>query len=144
MLFQIEVLLLNILSLVVATIILSFAIFGLLIKLISKEKALEKKYLILLSGFIAALFFSLLIRIISLLLGFAGDGLILIRLDNGGFNYLIALTSILGLLLVMALNKYFLDISWEKSFWVSVSVVIILYIVYSIIPEYYTFTGFGL
>ena len=144
MLFQIEVLLFNILWLILVTILLAIASFGMLYRLISKEKAFEKKYMILLSSFLIPLFLSLILGLISLLLGLSGDVLILLRFDGRGNNYLVGLTPIFGLLIIIIIEKYFLDISWEKSFWVSTIVIIILYVIYSIIPEYYVFMSFGL
>ena len=106
MLLQIEVLFFNILWLILATVVLAFATFGMLIRLVSKEKASEKKYMILLTSFLITLLLSLFLSIISLLLGFSGDGLILLRFD-GGYNYLINLTSIFGLVLIMIIEKFF-------------------------------------
>jgi hypothetical protein len=144
MLFQIEVLFFNILWLILAAFLLTFATFGMIIRLISKEKAFEKKYMIILTSFLITLFLSLFLGIISLLLGLSGDGLILLRFDGGGNNYLISLTSIFGLLFIMIIEKYFLDISWESSLWLSIVLIIILFIIYSFIPEYYIYTSFGL
>lgn len=144
MLFQIEVLLLNVLWLALGTIILSIIVFLLLFKLESKEIAFEKKYMIILASFIINLIFPLFLGVISILLQVLGDILIILRFDYGGNNYLIQLASILGLILILMLDKYLVDITWDKSLLISLLTLLVLYIIYSLIPEFYQFIGFGL
>lgn len=144
MLFQIEVLLLNVLWLALGTIILSIIVFLLLFKLESKEIAFEKKYMIILASFIITLILPLFLGVISILLQVLGDILIILRFDYGGNNYLIQLASILGLILILMLDKYLVDITWDKSLLISLLTLLVLYIIYSLIPEFYQFIGFGL
>ena len=144
MLFQIEVLLLNVLWLALGTIILSIIVFLLLFKLESKEIAFEKKYMIILASFIITLILPLFLGVISILLQVLGDFLIILRFDYGGNNYIIQLASIFGLILILMLNKYLLDITWDKSLLISLLTLLVLYIIYSLIPEFYQFIGFGL
>ena len=144
MLFQIEVLLLNVLWLALGTIILSIIVFLLLFKLESKEIAFEKKYMIILASFIITLILPLFLGVISILLQALGDFLIILRFDYGGNNYIIQLASIFGLILILMLDKYLLDITWDKSLLISLLTLLVLYIIYSLIPEFYQFIGFGL
>ena len=144
MLFQIEVLLLNVLWLALGTIILSIIVFLLLFKLESKEIAFEKKYMIILASFIITLILPLFLGVISILLQVLGDFLIILRFDYGGNNYIIQLASIFGLILILMLDKYLLDITWDKSLLISLLTLLVLYIIYSLIPEFYQFIGFGL
>ena len=144
MLFQIEVLLLNVLWLALGTIILSIIVFLLLFKLESKEIAFEKKYMIILASFFITLILPLFLGVISILLQALGDFLIILRFDYGGNNYIIQLASIFGLILILMLDKYLLDITWDKSLLISLLTLLVLYIIYSLIPEFYQFIGFGL
>jgi len=144
MLFQIEVLLLNVLWLALGTIIISIIVFLLLFKLESKEIAFEKKYMIILASFIITLILPLFLGVISILLQALGDFLIILRFDYGGNNYIIQLASIFGLILILMLDKYLLDITWDKSLLISLLTLLVLYIIYSLIPEFYQFIGFGL
>lgn len=144
MLFQIEVLLLNVLWLALGTIILSIIVFLLLFKLESKEIAFEKKYMIILASFFITLILPLFLGVISILLQVLGDFLIILRFDYGGNNYIIQLASIFGLILILMLDKYLLDITWDKSLLISLLTLLVLYIIYSLIPEFYQFIGFGL
>ena len=130
MLFQIEVLLLNVLWLALGTIILSIIVFLLLFKLESKEIAFEKKYMIILASFFITLILPLFLGVISILLQALGDFLIILRFDYGGNNYIIQLASIFGLILILMLDKYLLDITWDKSLLISLLTLLVLYIIY--------------
>ncbi len=144
MLFQIEYLLYNILWLVIIGIIISLITFALVLRLETKQKALEKKYMMVLSSFILVLLLPLFFGVMAFLLQILGDSLILLRFDNGGNNFLIKLVSISGFLLILVFNKYLIDISWEKSLWISLLTLTVLYLIFSLIPEFYQFVGFNL
>lgn len=144
MLFQIEYLLYNILWLVIIGIIISLITFTLVLRLETKQKALEKKYMMVLSSFILVLLLPLFFGVMAFLLQILGDSLILLRFDNGGNNFLIKLVSISGFLLILGFNKYLIDISWEKSLWISLLTLAVLYLIFSLIPEFYQFVGFNL
>lgn len=144
MLFQIEYLLYNIMWLVIIGVIISLIIFALVLRFESKQKALEKKYMIILSSFILVMLLPLFFGVIAFLLQILGDSLILLRFDNGGNNFLTKLVSIFGFLLILIFNKYLIDISWEKSLWISLFTLIVLYLIFSLIPEFYQFVGFNL
>lgn len=144
MIFQIDFLIFNILWVIISVLATTLVISLLLFKLESREKVLEQKYMIILSSFIIVLFLPLFLGIINLLLEILGDVLTLLRVDHGGNNYLISFVPIMGLLLIFGLIKYFLNINWEISLWISLPILFVLYIIYSLIPEYYQFFGFGL
>lgn len=144
MLFQIEYLLYNIMWLVIIGVIISLIIFALVLRFESKQKALEKKYMIILSSFILVMLLPLFFGVMAFLLQILGDSLILLRFDNGGNNFLINLVSVSGFLLILVFNKYLIDISWEKSLWISILTLTVLYLIFSLIPEFYQFVGFNL
>lgn len=142
-LFQIEVLLFNTMWLAIGTIIISLITFILLIKLESKDRAFEKKYFIILSSFIITLILPLFLGGVSIVLQVLGDILIILRFDNGGNNYLIKLVPLLGLILILVLVKYLTDVTWDKSLLISLLTLLVLYVIYSLIPEFYQFVGFN-
>lgn len=100
--------------------------------------------MIILASFIITLVLPLVLGVISMLLQVLGDLLIVLRFDAGGNNYLIKLVPILGLILILILYKYLIDIPWDKSLLISLLALLILYVIYSLIPEFYQFIGFGL
>jgi hypothetical protein len=144
MFFQIDVLFFNTFGAIISVIAIILIISLLLLKLESKEKVLELKYMILLSSFIIVLFLPLFLGIINLLFEILGDLLKILRFDHGGNNYLIAYVPIMGLLLILSLIKYILNVNWEKSLWISLPILFTLYVIYSLVPEFFQFIGFGL
>jgi len=145
MLFQNAEPLFFILWLILATIIVTLIIYIVVLLLESKTKASDKKFLILLLAFIVVLLLPIILNAIDVVLGAIGDALAAIRnaIDNGGFNYLTRLTPIIGFLILLVLVKYLIDIPWDKSVWVSLLTLFVLYIIYCLIPELYTFLGVG-
>lgn len=134
-----------ILWLIIATVIVTLIIYLVVILLESKTKASDKKFLILLLAFVIVLLLPVILNAIDLVLGAIGDALAGIRdaIDDGGANYLTNLTPIIGFLILLVLVKFLIDLAWDKSVWVSLLTLFILYIMYSLIPELYTFLGFG-
>ncbi len=134
-----------ILWLILATVIVTLIIYLVVILLESKTKASDKKFLILLLAFVIVLLLPVILNAVNMVLGAIGDALAGIRnaIDDGGANYLTNLTPIIGFLILLVLVKFLIDLPWDKSVWVSLLTLFILYIMYSLIPELYTFLGFG-
>lgn len=135
----------SIVWLIIGTVILTLIIY-LAVKVIESEyKANDKKFMILLVAFICVLVLPVVLGVIGLVLGTLGDLLASLRnaLDGGGHNYLINLVSIIGFLLVLLLLKVFIDLTWESSMWVALLTLFVLYVLYSLVPELYTFVQFG-
>ena len=145
MLFQDAEPLLFILWLILATVIVALIIYIVVILLESKTKASDKKFLIILLAFIIVLLLPVILNAINSVLGTIGDTLAEIRnaIDGGGANYLTNLTPIIGFLILLVLVKFLIDIPWDNSVWISLLTLFILYIIYCLIPELYTFLGFG-
>lgn len=145
MLFQSMNTLLFILWIILATIIVSLVIY-LSVKVVESEyKAKDKKVMIILIAFIAVLVIPIILGFIGMVLGFLGNLLASVRnaLDGGGANFLVQLVPIIGFIIILALLKFLLDITWESSLWVALLTLFILYIIYSLVPELYNFTGVG-
>lgn len=146
MLFQDTEPLLFVLWLIIATIIVTLIIYIVVVLLESKTKASDKKFLILLLAFIIVLLLPIILNAIGTVLSTIGDALASIRdaIDGGGQDYLSLLVPIFGFLILLVLVKFLLDIPWDNSVWISLLTLFILYIIYCLIPELYTFLGFAL
>ena len=134
-----------ILWLILATVIVTLIVYIVVLLLESKTKASDKKFLILILAFIIVLLLPVVLNAINTVLTAIGDALAGIRnaIDDGGQNFLTSLTPIIGFLILLVLVKLLIDIPWDKSVWVSLLTLFILYIIYCLIPELYTFLGFG-
>lgn len=147
MLFQINIgdPLFFILWLILATVIVFLIMYIAVLVVVSKTKARDKWFLILLLAFIAVLVLPIIVGAIMYVLNFLGTGLASLRsaIDGGGQNYLALFGPIIFFLLLLALTKFLLSISWEHALWVSLLTLFILYIIYSLIPELYSFIQFG-
>lgn len=145
MIFQDAEPLLFILWLILATVIVFLIIYIVILLLESKTKASDKKFMIAILAFIIVLLLPVVLNAINTVLSSIGDALADIRnaIDDGGANFLTNLTPIIGFLILLVLVKFLIDLPWDKSVWVSLLTLFILYILYCLIPELYTFLGFG-
>jgi len=145
MLFQAEETLFFILWLVVATIVVFLIMFLSTRVVVSKTKASDKKFMILLLAFVAVLLLPIIVNVIMIVLNAIGEGVAMLRdlLDNGGENFLTHFGPIIFFLLLLALTKWLLDVTWEHALWISLLTLFILYLIYSLIPELYWFIQFG-
>ncbi len=146
MLFQNAEPLIFILWLILATVIVTLIIYIVVILLESKTKASDKKFVILLLAFIVVLLLPVVLNAVGTVLNAIGDGLAELRnaLDGGGANYVGQLVPVIGFLILLVLVKFLIDIPWDNSVWISLLTLFLLYIMYSLIPELYTFLGVGL
>ncbi len=144
MLFQMDTLS-TVLWLILATVIVFLIMYIAVLLVVSKTKARDKWVLILILAFIAVLLLPIIVGAIMTVLNLLGDGLAALRsaIDGGGHNYLALFEPIIFFLLLLTLTKFLLGISWEHALWVSLLTLFILYIIYSLIPELYTFVQFG-
>jgi hypothetical protein len=145
MIFQIGDPLFFILWLILATVIVFLIMYIAVRVVVSKTKASDKKFLILLLAFISVLLLPIIVGAIMFVLNFIGSAIASLRsaLDGGGQNFLANFAPIVFFLLLLAITKWLVDISWEHALWVSLLTLFILYIIYSLIPELYTFVQFG-
>ncbi|MFX1411588.1 MAG: hypothetical protein ACFFA6_14645, partial [Promethearchaeota archaeon] len=54
-------------------------------------------------------------------------------------NYLILLAPVIGFLLLLVLVKFLIDIPWDNAVWVSLLILLVLYVLFTLIPELYVF-----
>ena len=145
MLFQVDPALMLILGIIIGTIVVTLILY-LIVRIIESEhRANDKIYMIILESFIAVFILPIILGAIYMVLGAIGDLVAAIRnaLDGGGANYLVNLVPIFGFLILLALTKFLIDISWESALWISLILLFVLYILYSIVPELYTFLQVG-
>ncbi|MCK4479084.1 MAG: hypothetical protein KAV01_01030 [Candidatus Lokiarchaeota archaeon] len=145
MLFQDPEPLLFVLWLILATVVVTLIIYIVVLLLESKTKASDKKFLIILLAFIIVLLLPVVLNAIGTVLSTIGGALADIRnaIDDGGQDFLIRLVPIFGFLILLVLVKFLIDIPWDNSVWISLLTLFILYIIYCLIPELYTFLGVG-
>ena len=137
MLFQGESTLLFIVWLIIATIIVALILYIAVLLIVSKTKASDKKFLILLLAFICVLIIPIVLDAVSTALSVIGD-----PIAFSGYNYLTLLTSIIGFLIILILVKFLLDVAWDNSVWISLLTLFILFLLYTLIPEFASFLGF--
>ena len=145
MLLQMNGTLMFILWLILATIIVTLIMYIAVRVIESEHKASDKKFMILLTAFIAVLILPIIAGIIAIVLGAIGNLIAMIRnlLDGGGANYLIQLVPIVIFLILLMLVKVLIDLDWTSAVWVTLLTLFVFYIIYSLIPELYVFVGFG-
>ncbi|MFX0038296.1 MAG: hypothetical protein ACFFCY_03540 [Promethearchaeota archaeon] len=138
MLFQLEALFF-VLWLILATIIVALIIFIAVLLIVSKTKASDKKFLIILLAFICVLIIPIILAAIDTVLGTIGD-----YIAFSGQNHLPRLTPIIGFLIIFVLTKYLIDVAWDNSIWISLLTLFFLFLLYTMIPGLYEFLRFGL
>lgn len=139
MLFQVEEALLFVLWLILATVIVTLIIYITVLLIVSKTKASDKKFLIILLAFICVLIIPIVLAAIDTVLGTIGN-----YIAFSGQNHLIRLTPIIGFLLIFVLTKYLLDVAWDNSIWISLLTLFFLFLLYTLIPGLHEFLRFGL
>ena len=147
MLFQNTSALLFIVWLIIATVVVSLVIY-LAVKVIESEhKASDKKIMIVLVAFICVFVVPIILGLFGLILGAIGDGLAWLRNlvdpNDGGRDFMSNLVPIIGFIIILALIKFLIDITWESSLWVTLLTLFVMYIFYSLAPELYIVINFG-
>jgi hypothetical protein len=137
MLFQLPAAVLFILWLILATVIVALILFIAVLLIVSKTKASDKKFIIILLAFIFVLIIPIVLGAVNTVLGAIGDPIAL-----SGTNYLTRLTPIIGFLMILILVKFLIDIAWDNAVWVSLLTLFILFLLYTLIPELANFLGF--
>ncbi len=129
--------------LVIATVIVALIAYIVVLLLESRTKASDKKFMILLLALIIVLFLPVVLNAIGTVLTAIGGALADIRnaIDHRGQNFLVLLVPVFGFLILLVLVKYLIDIPWDNSVWVSLLLLFLLYILFSLVPELYTFVG---
>ena len=125
-----------ILWLILATVIVALIIYIAVLLIQSKTKASDKKFMILILAFLIVLVLPIVLNALTSVLDAIGGTLAEIR-DTP--NYLLLLAPIIGFLLLLILTKFLIDLPWDNAVWVSLLTLFILYILFTLIPELYSF-----
>ena len=141
MLFQAEDTLMFVVWLILATVIVTLVLYIAVLLIVSKTKASDKKFLILLVAFLCVLILPIVLGAINNVLAAIGDP-IAETLENS--NYLILLTPIIGFLIVLILIKFLIDTPWDNAVWVSLLTLFLLFLLYTLLPGLAEFLGFTL
>ena len=138
MLFQAESSIIFVVGLIIATVILALIIYIAVLLIVSKTKASDKKFLIILLAFICVLVIPLVLGAIGSVFGVFSQ----IPWSDG--NYLTLLIPIIGFLIILVLVKFLLDVTWDKALWISLLTLFVLFLLYTLIPGLASFLGFNL
>jgi len=137
MLFQANAALMFVLWLIIATVIVTLILYIAVLLIVSKTKASDKKFLIILVAFICVL-------VVPLVLGALSTVLAVFTFPWSDGNYLLLLRSIIGFLIVLVLVKFLLDVAWDHALWISLLTLFVLFLLYTLIPGLASFLGFTL
>ena len=121
----------------VATILLWISFYFATKWIISDNFASDKKLMLLLSALIMVILLVLVGGLISTILGWIGWPFTEIRnaIDGGGQNMVPQIAVLIVFLLFMVILRFMTKMNWEHTTWVSLIALILLYCVYSAIPE---------
>ena len=133
------------LGLILGTIVVALIMYIAVLVVVSKTKASDKKFLILLLAFIGVLVIPIVVNAIMYVLNIIGNGIAAIRtaISPSGVNFLSNFGPIIFFLLLLVITKFLLDVTWEHALWISLLTLFILYIIYSLVPELYQLVPFG-
>ena len=135
MLFQLDPPLLFILWIILAIVI--FILW--LILYIAKKKTSDNFYLIIILALIFVLTMPIILNAINLVLSVTGY-----LVAFSGSEYLTLLTPIIGFIYILILTKFIISIPWDQAVWISLLAILFLFLLYTMIPELYSFLGFGI
>ncbi len=135
MIFQGDVLII-ILGLIIGTLILFLMLYVAEMYIISKSVARDRKLMTLLAAFLGVLFVPLIISGINIVFGAIGELMALWQSPLGisPRNYLLILSPVFAYLIFWAICKFLIDTTWEKSGWVALVGLVLLFLVYTIFP----------
>ncbi len=135
MIFQGDVLI-TILGLIVGTLILFLMLYVAEMYIISKTVARDRKLMTLLAAFLGVLFVPLIIQGIDIVFGAIGNLMALWQSPLGisPRNFLVILDVVFAYLIFWAICKWLIGTTWEKSGWVALLGLVLLFLVYTIFP----------
>jgi hypothetical protein len=139
MLFQTNDILFFVLWLILATVIVTLILYIAVLVIVSKTKASDKKFLIVLVAFLCVLVIPIILGAVNYVLAAIGNP---IAAAVGSGNYLTLLTPIIGFLIILVLVKFLLDVTWDKAVWISLLTLFILFLLYTLLPGLADFLGF--
>jgi hypothetical protein len=128
-----------VLWLILATVIVTLILYIAVLVIVSKTKASDKKFLIVLVAFLCVLVIPIILGAVNTVLAAIGNP---IAAAVGSGNYLTLLTPIIGFLIILVVVKFLLDVTWDKAVWISLLTLFILFLLYTLLPGLADFLGF--
>lgn len=124
-------------AILIGTIIVTLVLFLAVILIESKQRAKDKIFMIIIIALFTVVVLPIIMNAISLVLNAIGDSLASIRnaIDEMGVNHMFFLVPIFGFLILLAVNKFLLDISWETAVWITLIVLFVLFFMFCLLPE---------
>ena len=122
-----------------ATVIVTLILYIAVLVIVSKTKASDKKFLIVLVAFLCVLVIPIILGAVNTVLAAIGNP---IAAAVGSGNYLTLLTPIIGFLIILVVVKFLLDVAWDKAVWISLLTLFILFLLYTLLPGLADFLGF--
>ena len=97
----------------------------------------DKKLSLLLSSLIIVVVVALIVGLIGGVLEASGGAVASIRnaIDGGGANFLGGLVPIISFLLIMVVLHFLVGMDWEKTTWIALIALFLLYLLFSLLPE---------
>ncbi len=137
MLFQQTNALMYVIAILIGTIIVALVLFLAVLLIESKQRAKDKLLMIIIIALFTVVILPIIMNAIGLVFSAIGDSVASIRnaIDNGGRNHMIFMIPIFGFLILLAVNKYLLDISWETALWITLIVLFVLFFMFCFLPE---------
>ena len=133
--------LLYVVGIIIGIIIVTLVLYILVRFMESESKAKDKLIMIIIVAAIAVVVLPIVMSAIQMVLGNIGAIFEQARnaIDNRGANFLPYLAPIIGFLILLIIMKFLIDVDWDNALWISLILLFILYIMFSAIPELYTF-----
>ena len=124
-------------GILIGTIIVALILYLAVMIIESQNRAKDKIAMIIIIALITVVVLPIIMNAIGVVFGELGDALASIRdaIDEEGRNYLVYMIPIFGFLILLAINKFLLDISWESAVWISLIVLISLFIMFCLLHE---------
>lgn len=124
-------------AILIGTIIVTLVLFLAVMLIESNQRAKDKILMIIIIALFTVVVLPIIMNAIGYVFSAIGDSLVSIRyaIDQNGANHMIFMVPIFGFLILLAVNKYLLDISWETALWITLIVLFVLFFMFCLLPE---------
>jgi hypothetical protein len=128
---------LYLIAILIGTIIVTLVLFLAVMLIESNQRAKDKLFMIIIIALFTVVVLPIIMNAIAYVFNAIGSSLASIRnaIDNRGQNHMIFMVPIFGFLILLAVNKYLLDISWETALWITLILLFVLFLMFCLLPE---------
>ncbi|MFX1274873.1 MAG: hypothetical protein ACFFBP_16670 [Promethearchaeota archaeon] len=126
-----------VIAIIIGTIIVTLVLYIAVLLIESRQRAKDKVFMIIIIALITVIVLPIILGAIGYVFEGLGNVLVSIRyaIDQRGYNHMIYMVPIFGFLILLAVNKYLLDISWESALWITLILLFVLFLMFTILPE---------